>query len=75
MDSKLLLLEHFCHVNTDWSESCCTEEFIAEMEETATAEEMGDHRVDKRRDKTGDSKCQIISTLWRLGGRRNKLTY
>ena len=75
MDSKLLLLEWSCHLNTGQSEGCCTEPFTAGREKTATAEGTVDHRVDKRREKTADSKHQVISTLWRCVSRRNKLTY
>lgn len=65
MGSKLLLLERCCHLNAGRPEGCCTEQFIAGREKTATAEETVDHRVDKGREKTSDSKCQVVPTLWR----------
>lgn len=65
MDSKLLLLERCCHLNTGRSEGCCTEQLTAGREKTATAEETVDHGADEGREKTDDSNCQVISTLWR----------
>lgn len=65
MGSKLLLLERCCHLTMGRSEGCCAEQFAAGREKTATAEEAVDHSVDKGRERTGDSKCQVISTLWR----------
>lgn len=49
-----------CYLNTTWSEGCSTEQFTAGREKAATLEETADHRIDKGREKTGDSKCQVF---------------